>query len=408
VEKLLSDSPGTQPDESEDPVVGRKPKLLELCAVDYTAYYLLRPLARALLEDFEVHFASSPGRLVRQIEKEGFTYHPVPLKRSYNLVAHIRAFHALRKLMKREKFDVVHTHTPVASLVGRAAARLAGVPIVLYTAHGFYFHERMRPLARRFFVALERIGGRFTDFTFTQSGEDGRAAVALGIAASDRVLHIGNGVDLSRFDPDRVAPRRKRIREELAVTADSVVVSIIGRLVREKGYFDLVEAFARVARRFPRACLIAVCSVLESAHDDISEDVKRLISHLGLTDRVRLLPPESPVEEVLAASDVYVLPSHREGLPRSILEAMAMGLPVVATKIRGSREVVRDGVTGTLVEVGDVAALASAIERLLDDPGLRAMYGDQAKAIAQAEFDESAVIERQRRVLLQLRAEKGI
>jgi glycosyltransferase involved in cell wall biosynthesis len=205
-----------------------------------------------------------------------------------------------------------------------------------------------------------------------------------------------------------VAPRRKRIREELAVTADSVVVSIIGRLVREKGYFDLVEAFARVARRFPRACLIAVCSVLESAHDDISEDVKRLISHLGLTDRVRLLPPESPVEEVLAASDVYVLPSHREGLPRSILEAMAMGLPVVATKIRGSREVVRDGVTGTLVEVGDVAALASAIERLLDDPGLRAMYGDQAKAIAQAEFDESAVIERQRRVLLQLRAEKGI
>jgi glycosyltransferase involved in cell wall biosynthesis len=385
-----------------------KPKLLELCAVDYTAHFLLLPLARALRRDFDVHFVSSPGHFVAPIAEEGFVYHTVRIERSYNVIAHLRALATLRRLMERERYAVVHTHTPVASLIGRAAARLARVPVVLYTAHGFYFHERMRPAARRLFVILERIGARLTDFTFTQSREDHDAAVALGIVDRERVLHIANGVDLGRFDPERWRPYRHRIRQSLGIGENALVVTIIGRLVREKGYLELIEAFARVAAQFPDAVLVAVAAALDRAHDDASREVRQSIDRLGLGSRVLLLEAGAPAEEVLAASDVYVLPSHREGLPRSILEAMAMGLPVVATDVRGSREVVVHGVTGTVVGVGDAEGLGAALAELLADRDRRTSYGATAASIARREFDEADVIEKQRGVVLRLCREKGL
>jgi glycosyltransferase involved in cell wall biosynthesis len=381
----------------------QKPKLLQLCAVDYTAFYLLRPLARALKNEYEVHFASARGSHVAVIEQEGFVYHGIPVARSYNVFAHLRSLFRLRRLMRRERFDVVHTHTPIASLLGRVAARLAGVPIVLYTAHGFYFHEGMGPFARRFFIALERFGGRFTNFIFTQSLEDRDAAIRLGIADENRILHIGNGVDLVRFDADRLARRRDAFRQSLGVPADGLVVSTVGRLVREKGYLELIEAFADVAERFPNARLIIVGAALPSAHDDVSTQVQHAIRDKGLSDHVRILPQETAVEEVLAASDLFALPSHREGMPRSILEAMAMALPVVATDIRGSREAVTDGSTGRLVPVSDARSLSRAITGLLADPGLRAEFGNRAQRIAIKEFNEDDVIEKQLGVLRELR-----
>ena len=408
MEKALKSASRAEQSPDRTGGAGVKPRLLQLCAVDYTAYYLLRPLARALSDEYEVHFASSPGEFTADIQREGFSYHQIPMERSYNIIAHIRSAWMLTRLMKRERFQIVHTHTPIASLIGRLAARLAGVPVVLYTAHGFYFHERMRPPARRLFVWLEKIGARFTDFTFTQSREDCSAAVALGISGEDRVLHIGNGVDLSRFDPDRLRGSRDDVRQTLGIAPQDPVVSIVGRVVREKGYLELLDAFERVVGRFPDAHLVIVGSTLESAHDDVSSEVRHAVDRPGLAGRVHLLPPESPVEQVLAASDVYTLPSHREGLPRSILEAMAMGLPVVATNIRGSREVVTDGATGTLVEVGRVDELAAALVDLLGDPGRRQAYGQQAQAIARREFDESQVIDKQRRVLRRICADKGI
>lgn len=397
---------GQSPDSATD--ARAKPRLLQLCAVDYTAYFLLLPLARALRDEYEVHFASSSGEFAAEIQSEGFSYHQIPMERSYNIIAHIRSTWLLTRLMKRERFQVVHTHTPIASLVGRLAARLAGVPVVVYTAHGFYFHERMRPLLYRLFVWLEKMGGRFTDFTFTQSSEDCSAAVALGISEEDRVLHIGNGVDLSRFDPDRLRGSRDDVRQSLGIAPKDPVVSIVGRIVREKGYLELLDAFERVVGRLPDAHLVIVGSTLEGAHDDVSDEVRHAIDRPGLAGRVHLLPSESPVEKLLAASDVYTLPSHREGLPRSILEAMAMGLPVVATNIRGSREVVADGATGTLVEIGRIDELATALVDLLDDPGRRQAYGERAQAIARREFDESVVIDKQRQVLRRICADKGI
>jgi glycosyltransferase involved in cell wall biosynthesis len=402
IDEIAPDVPLNTPSMPEASTVGdridtsdnrnAKPKLLELCAVDYTVYYFVLPLARVLRKHFDVHMVSSDGTYAERIRAEGFTYHSVTLQRSINVFSHIRAFFRLRKLMARERYQVVHTHTPIASLIGRAAARAAGVPVIVYTSHGFYFHERSHPIMRRFFVFLEKAAGRFTDLIFTVSGEDRTAAIDLAIAASDRVVHVGNGVDLVRFDRDRLAPEKSSVRAELGIPDAHQVICTVGRLVREKGFVELVDAFARVVKTLPDTHLLFVGGALDTDPDDASRAIKERMSEYGIGDRVHLLSVRDDVERVLCASDVFVLPSHREGMPVSVLEAMAMGLPVVATDIRGSREAVVEGETGRLVPVADVARLAEAITELLENGDLRARFGAEAARIAREKYDENHVI----------------
>jgi glycosyltransferase involved in cell wall biosynthesis len=394
--------------ESRKPTRGKKPKILQLCAVDFTVHHFVLPLGRKLRDEYEVHFASSAGPYVEGIRREGFRYHCIPIARSYNVASHVRAVFLLRRLIARERFEIVHTHTPIASLIGRLAARLANVPITLYTAHGFYFHDRMPPLKRRLFIMLEKFGGYLTDYTFTVSGEDRDAAVALGISDLERVLHIGNGVNLNRFDPDRLRSERDAVRESLGIAPNQPVVCITGRLVREKGYLELIDAFARVVRRIPEAVLLCIGGALESDHDDASDEIAARVQAHGLSEQVRFLAFRADVERVLCASDVFALPSHREGMPISILEAMAMGLPVVATNIRGSREAVKEGVSGVLVEVGDVEGLAASLTELLSDPAGRASMGRHAQHIAKNEFNENDIFEKQLAVLERLLGEKDL
>ncbi len=383
-------------------------KILQICAVDFTAYHFLLPLARSLSREFEVHFACASGPYAEKIEAEGFKFHPVPFKRSYDIFSHFRSLLHLRRLISRERYDLVHTHTPIAALIGRIAARLARVPVTLYTAHGFYFHDRMPARKRQAFIWLEKLGGVFTDFTFTQSREDMTAAVALGIAGPDRIQHIGNGIDLKRFNPDRLKDGRPERRSALGLGDQDPAVCMIGRLVREKGYFELLAAFARVVKELPRARLVVIGGALASDHDDAEEEIRRRAGELGLDEAVNFLSFRKDVEAILSAADVFVLPSHREGMPRSILEAMAMELPVVATRIRGSREEVEDGVTGILIEVGDVDGLATSLIELLQNPEKRAVMGQNGRRAAVHRFDENLVIQSQIDTIRRLLAEKGL
>src|SRR5688572_20904391 len=165
------------------PESSSRPVILQVCAVDFTARHFLLPLMRAQrAAGFDVHLACAPGRYVHEITDEGFSFYPIPFRRSLNLLAHVNAAQKLRRLLQWRKFTVVHAHTPVASLIARPVARRAGVPIVIYTAHGFYFHDEMRSWLRGFHVRLERRAQRHADFLFTQSSEDLETAVREGIA----------------------------------------------------------------------------------------------------------------------------------------------------------------------------------------------------------------------------------
>lgn len=387
------------------------PKILQVCAVDFTAKHFLLPLMRAQVKwGFDVELACRPGDVSAEIIQEGFNLRPVGFSRGLNPVAHAKAYRALHKVVARGSYTVVHLHTPAASLIGRPAARRAGAPIVLYTAHGFYFHEAMSPWLRRAHILLERSAGRYDDFLLTVSREDAGTAVAEGIVAPSRVRAIGNGVDLESFRPRALDQNAIwGVRERLGLGAgDGPVVCISGRLVREKGFLDLIEAWPRVLEGLPKAKLLVVGGALRSDRRNIETELRAEIARRGLGESVRMLGYRSDVVELLCVSDLFVLPSWREGMPVSIMEAMACGLPVVATDIRGSREEVVHGRTGLLVPVRDPARLAAAILEILNDPRKRKEMGELGRERAERLFDEREFIARQREVYQQLFGEKGL
>lgn len=387
-----------------------KPKILQLCAVDFTVYHFLLPLMRAQREwGLEVEAACTPGEFVAAIEGEGFKLRPVPIARSFNPLAHAGSYRRLRKLIEEQRYTAVHVHTPIAALIGRPAARRSGVPVVVYTAHGFYFHDRMRPMVRRAHIELERRAQHYADFLFTQSAEDRATAIATGIETEARSLAIGNGIDTQRFRPDLLNDdERAAVRAEFGIAPDAPLVTMMGRLVREKGYFELVEAWAKVHAQFPAARALFIGEALPSDRDDSAAHLRARIAELKLGDSIVLAGLRRDVPRLLAASDIFILPSWREGMPRSILEAMASGLPVVATNIRGCREEVVDGETGFLVPVENAGAFADRLCRLIGDAGLRRQMGAAARRRAESEFDERLVIERQERVFRELFKQKGL
>lgn len=372
-------------------------KICELSAVDYTMYQLLRPLLRKLrASGHEVVVMCADGPMLESLRVEGFRIECIPSVRRLSPLAHIQAFVALVRIFRRERFDMVHVHTPSVSLVARFAAAAAGVPKVAYTAHGFYFHDNMPALLRFVFIAAEWLAGRCTDVLMTQSAEDADSARRYRLCRGT-IEVIGNGVDLQAFHPPAESNEESRVnvRRELgAGPADRVIVTI-GRLVKEKGFAELFQAMRHV-----EAKLWVIGERLPSEYSGaLAPMLKEIANDPDLRARISLLGRRDDVPALLSAADVFVLPSYREGMPRSIIEAMASGLPVVATNIRGCREEVVDGETGLLVPVRDARALATALNRLVDDPALRKRMGRAGHRRAQALFDETQVLNRQLAVL---------
>ena len=358
-------------------------KVLQVTNVDFSLKHFLLPLMRALREGgHEVVGVCADGTLLAGVRAERFRIETPPLARSLSPVAQARAFWALYRLFRAERPDLVHAHMPISGFLARLAARAAGVPRIAYTCHGFLFNQPGPWWRRAASLVMEWIGGRVTDVFLTVSREEAGDAARLGICK--HAVAVGNGRDPAVFRPDSAA--RLRVRESLGVAGDRVVVTAVSRLVRHKGYPELLAAMAGVD-----AELWVVGERLASDH---GEDMGPHFARAGLGARLRLLGYRSDVAAILAASDVFVLPSHFEGLPMSVIEAMLCGLPVVATDIRGPREQVADGVTGLLVPAGDADALRGALVRLAGDAGLRGRMGHAGRARAVGVFDEAVVVGR--------------
>ncbi len=359
-------------------------KILEIINVDFSLRHFLLPLMRGMrARGHEVVGACADGPLLDPVRAEGFRVENLPPMRSLSPGEQLRALKAILRLIRAERPDIVHAHMPIAGLLGRFAARLRGVRLVAYTGHGFLFNQPGSWTRRTASLALEWAGGRMTDLFMTVSTEEARDAQRLGIAR--RAIAIGNGRDPALYHPDPEA--RARIREALGVPQDRVVVTAVSRLVRHKGYAELLAAM----RDVPEAELWVVGERLPT---DRGEDLGPLFTQSGLRGRLRMLGYRADVPAVLAASDIFALPSHFEGLPMSVIEAMLTGLPVVATDIRGPREQVVHGQTGLLVPSMTVAPLADALRRLATDPALRRRMGDAGRARAMALYDEARVVGR--------------
>jgi glycosyltransferase involved in cell wall biosynthesis len=370
-------------------------KVCEVCAVEFTYRKFIAPLAESLAQQgYAVHAVFSPEPDVPCAETPASVIvHRAAIARSLSPLALLRAVLALRRLFVQERFSVVHVHTPVAAIAGRLAARLAGVPVVLYTAHGFYFHDQMPQPLRWAHIALECLLARLTTEIFTVSAEDAAIARRLRFLPAHRIHAIGNGVSATRFAPANLE-QRHACRERFGLRHDGLVIGIVARLVAEKGYPQLLAAFEQIAAAEPRAQLLICGSRLASDHaagidDQLASLQQRMPQQLVLAGELE------DVEQAYQAMDVFCLPSWREGLPYTILEAMMSGLPVVATAIRGCREAVVPDVTGLLVPPRQSPLLAEALLELLGDPQRRLQMGAAGRARALAQYEAQAVMARQ-------------
>ncbi|GAC1492630.1 MAG: glycosyltransferase family 4 protein [Acetobacteraceae bacterium] len=362
----------------------RPVKILQVTNVDFSLRHFLLPLMRgAAARGHEVVGVCADGALLQEVRAEGLRVETLPLARSLSPVAQWRALRAMIALLRAERPEMVHAHMPISGFVARVAARIVGVPLVAYTCHGFLFNQP-GPLPRRALgFLMEWIGGRLTGPYLTVSTEEAADARRLGIAR--QAVAVGNGRDPARFHPDLEA--RQRVRAALGCAPETPVVVIVSRLVRHKGYPELLAAM----RDVPSAELWVVGERLASDH---GEDLEAVFAAAGLGPRLRRLGYRADVQAVLAAADIFTLPSHFEGLPMSVIEAMLTGLPVVATAIRGPREQVLDGETGLLVPPATVAPLAAALRRLVADADLRSRMGQAGRARALELYTEARVVAR--------------
>jgi glycosyltransferase involved in cell wall biosynthesis len=365
------------------------PRLLHVTTSDMSLDLLLGPQLRAFgAAGYEVHTASAPGPHVGSLTAAGIVHHPLRHATRSTAPHHdLLAVAELYRLFRAVRPDIVHTHNPKPGVYGRLAARAAGIPLVVNTQHGLYAQPTDRLRRRLPVYALERVAAGFGDIELVQNEEDVATLRRLRVPGGKLQL-LGNGIDLTRFGPDPHA--RDAVRGELGLRGDQLLVGTIGRLVREKGIGDFLEAARSISAQRDDTVFVVVGPEDPDKADGISrEEIDR-----AAAGGIRFLGYRDDPERLYPAFDVFVLASWREGFPRAAMEASAAGTPVVATDIRGCRQVVEDGSTGLLVPPCDPAALAGAISTLLDDVDRRAGMGRQAIDRARREFDQQRCIER--------------
>jgi glycosyltransferase involved in cell wall biosynthesis len=325
---------------------------------------------------FEIHLVSSPGEYgIRLADKKRILFHSIQLSRTITPVADLRSLAKLCELLRHIRPDIVHSHTPKAGFLGTMAARIAGVPIVFLSLFGLP-QMTLRGPKRVLLDLLTRTSCRMADRTWIDSPSMKEYIISRRLCRVKKAMTVGagsvNGVDaIGTFSPEKRGPRdRTDIRAKLGIPEDSLVLGYVGRIVRDKGMHELAEAWRILKAGQPKLRLLIVGGM--EAKDPILPEDKILFE----SDKDVSVPGIcTDIPAYMAAMDIFVMPSYREGFGMTNIEAAAMRLPVVSTAIPGCVDSVKNGITGTLVPPRDSNSLAAAIRAYIADPGLREAHG---------------------------------
>lgn len=287
-----------------------------------------------------------------------------------NPIVNLKAIADIRRIMIEGKYDIVHTHSSVAGVVGRLAALTAGVPVIIHHVHGWGLHDGMPEWTRVLYLVLERLCAKYTDRIITVSRPDIQKGLIQGIARKDKFSLIYNGIDLEKFRQD---VDERKLRMELGLNPDTKLVGMIGRLDKQKNPLDLIKTASIVVKSYPNVQFLVV------GDGSLREDCERLIDKLNLKDKFFLLGFRGDVERILPILTVTAMSSLWEGLPLAFLEAMSAGRPIVANDIDGASDVVENGVTGFLVKPHEPDEMADRILTLLNDEALCNQMGHVAR-----------------------------
>lgn len=362
----------------------------------------------ALLDQrrFAVEVLSGPqtgseGSLIEETRERGIPLTILPnLVRQVSPINDLLALWKLTRLMRQRRFQIVHTHSSKAGILGRLAARLAGVPVIVHTVHGWSFHDYMSPFVRSTYITLERWMATFSDALIVVTNKDIEKGLRHNIGRANQYRLIRSAVPLDEFDPS--AGERSAAHKEFGIPDDAIVVGTIGRFSEQKNPFDWARVAARVSRVQPGVWFLLV------GDGPLRSDLEELLRKEGIADKTVLAGLRRDVPRMISGIDIFLLTSLWEGLPRVIPQAMAMGIPVIANQVDGIAEAIQDEVTGYLCPPGDLDRMAERCVRLINQPDLRREMGLIGRSYATQEFDLQRMIEQIEALYFELAEEKAL
>ncbi len=376
--------------------MGKANKPIKICQIvssSMTLRFMLFDQIKFLRnKGYEVHAVCSPGKWTGDIKKEGIKVKEIVFKRKISFLSDIISFFKLYFYFRREKFDIIHTHTLKPEFFGQIAGKLARVPIIFNTLHGFDFEDDASPVKKKFFIILEKIAAKCSTAIFSIGREIIKSAIREGLAAPEKFIYLGRDIDTDRFDPNKYGSefiRKSRI--SLGVSPDSIVLGIVARLVAEKGFLELFGAMRDLLKSEKNISLLVVGPVEPEKKDSINLSI---VKNYGIDKNVFFLGEKSNVEEIYPLIDIFILPTHREGLGAAILEASAMQRPVIASSVGGCIEAVDNGKTGLLIPARNERMLIDAIRSLLYDEEKRFQMGILGREKVIKEFSKEIVLAR--------------
>jgi glycosyltransferase involved in cell wall biosynthesis len=357
----------------------------------------------------EFHALTSPGEELGIFgEREGVPVHAVKMSRRITPLPDAVAIVNLWRRLRRIRPQVVQAGTPKGGLLGMISSWLARVPVRIYHVYGLPF-ATAPGFKRDLLRWSEKVSCLLAHQVLFMSQSNQELAVAEGLCPPSKTRILGrgslNGVDTSRvFNPDSVGgDARQQVRARYSIPSDSLVLTFVGRIVRDKGLVELMSAWRVLEKEFPTLHLMVVGA--REPQDPVPPDVRRIMdSH----PRIHVTGPIQDMAPIYAATDLFTLPTYREGFPVTPLEAAAMALPVVATRVPGCVDAIQNGVTGTLVPARDAEALLDAIRMYLKDPILRRRHGLAGRERVLRDFQPEAIWAAQYDEYLRLLEEKGL
>ncbi len=336
-------------------------------------------------ERYHVEILSGPqtgseGSLIEEVRQREVPLTILPdLLRQVSPLHDLHALRQLVNLIHRGHYQIVHTHSSKAGILGRLAARIAGVPVIVHTVHGWSFHDYMSPAVRLTYLFLERVMASFTNAMIFVAKHDIQKGLRAGIGEPDRCHLIRSAIPLDEFELSRYD--RRAIRQELGIPVDALVIGNVGRFSEQKNPLDWIRVAGLLGRTRPQIHFLLV------GDGPLRCEVENALVREDLVGRTTLTGLRRDTPRMMAAMNVFMLTSLWEGLPRVIPQALAMELPVLANRANGIGEAILDGITGYLCDSGNIEQMAELCMRLVDHPNLWTEMGKRGRQLAREEFD---------------------
>lgn len=334
-------------------------KVLYITTISRTINAFLIPHIEKLIDEgYEVDCACNIDKEIddRLIQK-GVEVYNIPFSRNPLNPKNLKAYSILSKIVKEKQYDIVHVHTPVASVYGRLLKLKFKNLKTIYTVHGFHFFKGAPKINWMIYYPIEKIMARFTDVIITINEEDYNRAKTFNIKETYKI--DGVGIDLNQYNKDLYD--REKEREKLNLEKDDFVILMIAEVNKNKNHIQIINAVEKLLKQGEKVKLLC------AGDGVLFDEISKLVKDRGLDQNIKMLGFRNDINELISACDIGVLMSYREGLPRNIMELMAYGKAVVGTNIRGIRDLVQDGQNGFLVDVGDYNSTSSKIKILYDD-----------------------------------------